>query len=395
MLDQDRLSGLIGSIYDAAADPEGWPAALESVMEAAGATSGGLHLYDPAARTCANIVPRTDPEWTRRFREEWVDRYALWQSAVRRPVGQLFTLECLSPREEIERSSFYNEFLRPQDEDFGLGVNLLAEGSTARGWLFLFRGPRRGQFGSGEAQVLASLAPHLRRALELQRRLSGLEVRQGGAAAALDRLGQAALLVTADARVLLANRAAEAILVEGSGLLLARGRLAACRPADTTRLQRLVADAATAAAGGPVALPRGEERTPLAAFIVPLPRPAGLAWLSSGELPAAVIFVRDPESTSSPTARQLTDLFGLTPAQAALAFEVACGGDGGLPAAARRLRIAHATARAHLAAVFAKTGAHNQVELVRLLLGCGPGLWADRYDGAGSRIAGSTAVAAE
>ncbi|MCW6506777.1 helix-turn-helix transcriptional regulator [Lichenifustis flavocetrariae] len=61
--------------------------------------------------------------------------------------------------------------------------------------------------------------------------------------------------------------------------------------------------------------------------------------------------------------------FGLTPAEARLAYEMAHGD--GLGACARRLGITPNTARTHLKHVFEKTGTRRQAELLRLLLSCG------------------------
>lgn len=59
------------------------------------------------------------------------------------------------------------------------------------------------------------------------------------------------------------------------------------------------------------------------------------------------------------------ELFRLTAAEARLAEGMAEGLD--LAAYAMRANISKATARAHLKAVFAKTGVRRQTELVRLL----------------------------
>jgi DNA-binding CsgD family transcriptional regulator len=374
MIDQDHLSNLIGLIYDAAVEPSRWPVAMEGVMDAVGATSGGLHFYDAACHTYAGIVPRTAPEWTRQFRERWVSCCTPCERIMQGALGELFTLETLSPRDELERSAFYNEFLRPQDEKFGCGAKFLTEGAAV-GWLVLFRGRRRDQFGCDEARLLATLLPHLQRAAQLQLRLAGLEMQRAGSKAALDHLEQGALLVATDARVMFANRAAEAILAKGKGLRLERGRLTAQYPATTAALRRLIAVADVPAGGGPIAIPCGEDKPPLAAFVVRLPQPTELPWLTLPERPCAIVFVKDAERAPLP-GRQLANLFGLTPAQERLAMEIARG-EGGLPVAADRLGIAYATARAHLAVVFEKTGVHTQAELVRLLLDCDPGVRTD------------------
>jgi DNA-binding CsgD family transcriptional regulator len=61
----------------------------------------------------------------------------------------------------------------------------------------------------------------------------------------------------------------------------------------------------------------------------------------------------------------LTHLFGLSPAEARLASIIAGGID--LRTAAEDLGVKRDTARNQLKAIFAKTGAHRQSELVELL----------------------------
>jgi DNA-binding CsgD family transcriptional regulator len=61
--------------------------------------------------------------------------------------------------------------------------------------------------------------------------------------------------------------------------------------------------------------------------------------------------------------------FGLTPAEAALAIEIAKGD--GRKAAAARLGISVGTARTHLTRIFQKVGVRRQAELVRVLVQSG------------------------
>jgi DNA-binding CsgD family transcriptional regulator len=76
------------------------------------------------------------------------------------------------------------------------------------------------------------------------------------------------------------------------------------------------------------------------------------------------VFIRDPE-TAGMAVGLLKDLFGLTPAQAAVAGKLAEGET--LEHIAAKLRISLHTARDHLKIVFAKTGTSRQSQLVALL----------------------------
>lgn len=92
------------------------------------------------------------------------------------------------------------------------------------------------------------------------------------------------------------------------------------------------------------------------------------AWLP--DPPAAMVFIRDPKASRLPSHEQLRLLFGLTPAQAALAGEILEGD--GIDAAAL-LGIKRSTARTHRLEVFQKSGTSRQAELVRVILQKGRG----------------------
>jgi len=80
----------------------------------------------------------------------------------------------------------------------------------------------------------------------------------------------------------------------------------------------------------------------------------------------AVLFIVDPESGRESVVESLRRLFGLTPAEAALAGLLAEGKD--LNTACDELRILRTTARTHLRHVMAKLGVRRQAELVSTIL---------------------------
>jgi len=82
-------------------------------------------------------------------------------------------------------------------------------------------------------------------------------------------------------------------------------------------------------------------------------------------IPVAILFVDDPDMRSRDKKERLASRYGLTPAEARLAVEIAKGD--GKHAAARRCGISYNTARIHLMHIFAKTGVGRQAELARLV----------------------------
>ena len=102
-------------------------------------------------------------------------------------------------------------------------------------------------------------------------------------------------------------------------------------------------------------------KKPIIARIHPIPDAARSPFLGARALLIlSSLAPKPPLSTNL-----LAGTFGLSPAEARLASILAAGID--LRAAAEELGVARGTARNQLKAIFAKTGAHRQSELVELL----------------------------
>ena len=202
----------------------------------------------------------------------------------------------------------------------------------------------QGEFKAAEVRLFAALIPHLQRAAQLQQRFAGLDGPPEGSAEILDRLLQGVLLVDADARVIFANRAAEALVRTGRGLLLGRDGLRAEIPAETQRLRRLITDCAKprgelGGAGGRLPVSR-EQGLPLIVLVAP--HHSQFTWIDVLR-PRAILFVTDPGGVADMRRKWLLEDFGLTRSEAAVAVEILEAD--GLQAVADRLGVSLATAR--------------------------------------------------
>jgi DNA-binding CsgD family transcriptional regulator len=86
---------------------------------------------------------------------------------------------------------------------------------------------------------------------------------------------------------------------------------------------------------------------------------------SSAFGPRTIIIMVDLDDTPRPMPDTLQKIFGLTPTEAKLAIEIACGKS--LDDIAKEHRTSIATVRKHLASLFAKTHTHRQADLMALL----------------------------
>jgi DNA-binding CsgD family transcriptional regulator len=225
--------------------------------------------------------------------------------------------------------------------------------------------------GDGK-QLIALLAPHVRRALLTHWRLA--EARLGGEAreAALDHLGHGVLLLDETGRAVYLNPLAEALLRRNDGLTLRDGRPRAQQGDDDQTLARLIRQALLGVGGGlNVARRAGADGPPpppyrLSATPIrldgPPPLPGALAQ------PARVLLlVRDPDRPASGHGlAAFTRAHRFTAAELRVLELLLQGLAPKL--IAEHLDLGVRTVRSQLSSLYAKTGTRSQRELVALAL---------------------------
>lgn len=360
----EDISGLIDKVYDAALDPDHWPHALESLTHFFDSSAAHLSIDSHALTNGRLISYGTDPAYTRSYAEYYAARNVLWQRIVRDSIQGVVTNRMIMPTDELRKSEFYNDFLRPQEgEETLCSLSLQHADPTIN--LVIWRPERFGAWESKHLKLLKMLTPHVRGALRINQWIGGLRLAQVLACEALYQLEQGVILVDAKASVLFANRAAEAIMA-GGGLRLDRQRLTAQQTCEAIALDRMIKSAIQSRIKSSVAISR-DERPPV--LVSALPLKAEVSDLTC-DARGAIIFIEDRERRTKPPVARFASHFGLTPAQAALTHELMKGD--GLTAAAKRLGVSHSTVRTHLHQIFQKTATRRQAELVRLILE-----WAD------------------
>ncbi len=369
MVDDALSMDLVERIYDAALEPALWPDTLLAITDAVGGRQVMMGLHDVDGGALSVLAPRLDPSHLDSYCAHWGRHDILWRRTNRAPVGEVLHAERYAPRHELLRTDFYQHWYRPIGlGSAGLGVNLLKVGGIPA-----VCGIRRAEgedgFTADEVALFAFLAPHLVGAARLQHRISHLN----RSLPALRGRARPPALVFLDARgrYLDATEPAQRMLASGEGLRLVCGRVTARDPAAARQLAGQIAASLDAQrtkdAPTTITIPRGEGRMGLRVAIMPLRsrrRSASLPWLGQARA-HLVLKVRDLERQWRDAVDRLCLRYGLTPAEGAVAAEIARGD--GRAAAARRLRISPATVRTHLMRIFDKTGAHRQAQLVRLL----------------------------
>lgn len=364
--DATSLDDLVDSIYEAALAPARWTPVVETIAHELGATSVWLcsgRLATGGVSYHRNLI------WGARDRalaeQCAVCQPSPWSEAASKlPLGVTRRSSDLVPFRDLVRTDFYHDFVEPLQIHHCIGATSLLENgfvaihSAYRPW-------GRGEFGDEEVAFFQRLVRHLRRADILSLHMQDTAERGAAALETLEHLALGVVLVDRDGRPVHLNRSAEVLVGAEDGLSLVGRKLHAWLDADTRALRRALLDAAGRGSperGGELLIRRPSGLRSIVALVVPL-RPEGL--FPGSTAPAAALFLADPERAPEGLLALLGRLYGLTPAEARVALEVARGG--GLTEVAAALDVSINTVRTQLAHVFAKTETRRQADLARLL----------------------------
>lgn len=361
-----ELSELLLLLHEGALEPGRWREFLALVGRRLKANYATLVLRSPAIGESGLMYTwGTHPEGTAAYTSRW---FAL-DPFVQLPEGRVVTLHEFVGREQLERSEFYREYMQPLDSIYNLGVDLREPGRYYVKFR-LCRPGRTGEFGAAARRFCELLVPHLRAAIRTHVELDLVRTERGIYADAMTDLTLATIILDEDAHVVHSNALAQQILGQQDGISLAGTSLAFDDPGDTQRYHAAFARALEAGRTGRpgivevIRVRRASGKGQIGMILRP-----GWPRLREPEAPMAgsvAVFLSaesEPRDASTASVRQL---FGFTEKEAQLALSLANGHT--LQEAAVALGISLNTARAHLRAIFAKTGIDRQTKLVRAIL---------------------------
>lgn len=360
---------VVESIYDAAVDPSRWSAALERLAAPTGG-KGFIVIHDPvtAAGSCT-VFANWEDSWIDVYNEYYAGRNAWLARVAKRPVGKAEPSEFFLDRSDLLKTEWYNDFLQPQELITGLGVTVMRDHSR-----FVTAGaliPRCSDANhAAHVALLQRVTPHLERALQVNRQLSGANFRWQAAAECFNRLQVGVVLVGSGLGVQFANAAAQLIFRQQDGLGLDReGRLLAAGPDDNARLRQSLHGLVTAAGaerhgvGGVLSIHRRSGRRPYGILVAGV-RPPSELFGPAGSM--AIVFISDGAERRQLSAERLAEAFDLTPAEARLLKTLMRGHS--LTEAAAHLGISGNTAKSQLKGLFDKLGCSRQADLVRTVM---------------------------
>lgn len=365
-MDVDDYDRLLDKLYAAAVDEPGWNQALTALHELFAANYVTLILRTPNNSDQGLMIVLGDIEG------QGSVTYLTYPydetPFVETPPNEVFSVSDLMSTSTWRESDYYRRYCATHDVFHVLGVDISPPDSGT----FRFRITRpenAPDFSPAEKALCSRLVPHLSRVLHLNVMLGRNESLRSIYGQVIGRLSIATLIVDASGRIIEQNRIANELLASGDGLKIVGGRLEAYYPGDNQRLYHLLRGALRQPQPGEpdlaeaLSISRPSGRVSLGLVVEPVPKGE---WTDDTDHPVLLVYVRDAEGRTPLNNAVARQLFGFTPSETALVIELANGLS--LEEAAQSLGIRRNTARAHLRAIFSKTGVRRQTELVRIIL---------------------------
>ena len=362
--------GLIDLIYEAALDPDLWVGVMQRFTDYVGGDDSVMTQLDVATGAGIALPTRSGPEVMDKFFAHYVNINPLQitqnpDEYVRSYTPKIITDQDWVPREDLIRTEYYNDFLRPIKADWSMMIRLDLQGRSLAA-ISIARRLDRGQYGGDELEAARKLHPHLIRSYALSRKLTLDRSARDDVAEALDGSDRAVFILDDTGLIRHLNQAADRLLHLPMGLRVVSGRLSATFMDAGARLSALIGDAGSRDAdrrrGGVMRLRLPNQRLPMSISVSPM-RSEAFSVVSHG--PAVLVCVSDPNTEPYPVEARLKDHFALTAAESRVALALFEGRSSQEIAA--QFGVSINTVRVQIRSIFTKTGARRQSDLVRLM----------------------------
>jgi DNA-binding CsgD family transcriptional regulator len=366
--ESERLSALIGDIYDAALDPQLWVPALEKTCEFLRGQAAALVAK---SATCQLMFEwGTEPEFLESYGRTYSMINPIHVAAVlHQKVGEICVLDEILPYREFLASRFYKEWVEPQGIVDAL-MAMFEKSLISYVGVSVHRNRRDGPVDGETRRRFELLYPHFRRAVCVGRIVEFHKLEAAALADALSALSVAMLLVDNAGRIVHCNGAAHALLDKGNVIRAVSGKFAAVDSEADRVLHEIFINAADGDRGVgirgvdvPLTVREGDRYI---AHVLPLTsgarRMAGTTYSA-----VAAVFIRKAELELPHPLETIASVFNLTSAEMRVLMMVVQFG--GIRDVASVLGIGEPTVKTHLQHVFEKTGVNRQADLVKLVAG--------------------------
>lgn len=367
---QGKSDPILEMIYEASLDQSCWNEVFLSIANTIGADTILSSIQNHKSNNVDVISNNISEYFISEYAKHWW-KEDVWMKGAIRLLGKPVITRDVDPSEEMLKRPIYHDFAKPiADLRYVAGAVIPIDGAYAV--MGVHRTGRSRDFDDQDRHYLGLLLPHIQRSMSMMQRFEANEQRARLADTMFDQFPYAILAVDAEARPLSMNARARDMLRNRVGLLKGSANvpLTAEKPSDTRQLHQAVVQAATLQLSDlsrGVLLQRSSGRTSFLAIVTPLTGPYRSVF--GIYAPAAMVIIQDPDELPVPPQNLLQNIYGLTPAEAALAVQL---GEGlRLEEVSERSPVKISTLRTQLRSILQKTNTDRQATLVRLITSLG------------------------
>lgn len=349
---------LLGDLYGGLLEPDRFRSFIKGLGDATGCHLGTFLRQDMANPSASALhFVGVDAATVMRYESEFAGEN-IWMERTRPLLKRGVTLfsEDHVPTSDLERTRYYNDYLRGIDTAYSVGIcaDMRAQRCTM---LTLTKSKKSGGFDTADRNLLVRITPHFVNVQSMLVELDHLRLQIELA----NRRKRAIFLLDASFRWIGGNETADWMVSSGWW----RGNIGARIDAKNP-ISRAAWKAAQKQleAGHPVsqAIPIYDTNSLLIGFAT------AHAYGSAGgeDMPCYALFARTMQTANDDdVAEQLRGIYRLTTGEVTLIAALRRHGE--LAEAANTLNVSKGTARTRLQSIFEKTGIHRQSDLIRML----------------------------
>lgn len=367
----DRLSEIIGSIYDCVLAPDRWPSALRAIVNELQFANSAISVHDlagAAAESKLHVAVGVDEEFSRKGPQFETEIQQIWGGLARLagyPLEEPIIQSQATPRSTWHMNAWYRDMLVPRRLHDCATIFLVRDSMTLGAAAF-GQHEQDGEISERSTEALRLIAPHLRRAVVIGRLFEQEAMTAATFSDVLEAIAAGTVLVDDGMGIVHANAAARTMLTKGDPIQSRGGKLRLSNTVTNSVLTNAVAQAALRESDlerRSIDIPvRRLDGTPIVIQVFPMRH----RIFGSGveQRTAAAVFISNAADPPRLPADAMALLYDLTPAETRV-FELVV--EGRPPAeTAAQLGVSLATVRTHLSRVFEKTGCARQADLIAL-----------------------------
>ncbi|MCI5048540.1 MAG: helix-turn-helix transcriptional regulator [Aquisalinus sp.] len=353
-----EVNAAIALVYKAVMSPEHWPDVLSALSDILDADKAVFISGTKDAVLATGVQHNHDPERLEAYNTYYNRHDPWWGPLQKLAPGLAVRAQELKPVSEITHTEYYHDHLKKAD----IGGPLVATLDTManrQSAISFQRTLARDDFSSEDAALLQMLVPHLVNAVQMNWQMTQHLVRESflstGTASGF------VLIVDDRGCVLGPDTVADSLAARTSVLTITHDRLRAIHTNDQQQLDEALDSVVKHGIGKAFPLKDSGLNAPIIVRSCPIPAVAeARVAMTTGNL--AVICIDIPVTPTLSGVYVMSETYGLSAKESDLLSSFSNSYN--LRATADALDITYETARWHLKQILAKTGTHNQAELL-------------------------------